>query len=42
MHRLHEHGEVLSTEHTDAGTAVHARVAAGLASELAAYAATSG
>ncbi|GAA1718216.1 GTPase HflX [Fodinicola feengrottensis] len=37
MHRLHEHGEVLSTEHTDTGTAVHARVAGWLAHELAAY-----
>ncbi|WP_163510034.1 GTPase HflX [Fodinicola acaciae] len=37
MHRLHEHGEVLSTEHTDAGTAVHARVAGWLAHELSDY-----
>ncbi|HZB32097.1 MAG TPA: GTPase HflX [Streptosporangiaceae bacterium] len=32
--RVHEHGEVLSQEHTAQGTALHARVSLGLAAEL--------
>jgi GTP-binding protein HflX len=36
--RVHAHGEVLAEEHTPDGTALHARVAAGLAAELEPYA----
>ncbi|HET7173253.1 MAG TPA: GTPase HflX [Nocardioidaceae bacterium] len=36
--RIHEHGEVLSTEHNGAGTRVLARVGPGLAAELSSYA----
>jgi len=32
--RAHQDGEVLSVEHTDAGTQLSARVPAGLAAEL--------
>jgi GTP-binding protein HflX len=35
---VHAHGEVLAEEHTPDGTALHARVAAGLAAELEPYA----
>jgi GTP-binding protein HflX len=35
--RLHEHGEILETEHTPAGTAVRARVDAALAETLRPY-----
>ncbi|MBA2717150.1 MAG: GTPase HflX, partial [Propionibacteriales bacterium] len=36
--KIHEHGEVLSLEHTADGTRVSALVHAGLAGELAPYA----
>jgi GTP-binding protein HflX len=36
--RVHEQGEVLAEDHTPDGTALHARVAAGLAAELEPYA----
>ncbi len=36
--RIHDDGEVISTEHTDLGTRVHARVGAALAAELQAAA----
>jgi GTP-binding protein HflX len=39
--RLHERGEVLSSEHTADGTVVHVRVDEGLAAELAPFAVTS-
>ncbi len=39
--KVHEHGEVLSLEHTGEGTRVSALVNAGLAGELAPYAVTS-
>jgi GTP-binding protein HflX len=35
--RVHTRGEVLSSEHTGAGTVIHARVDAGLAAELEPY-----
>jgi GTP-binding protein HflX len=35
--RVHEHGEVLGEEHTEAGTSLHVRVGAGLAAELRPY-----
>lgn len=38
--RVHEHGEVIETEHTEAGTRVRARVDAALAGELDAYVVT--
>ncbi|MBA2574423.1 MAG: GTPase HflX [Actinomycetota bacterium] len=39
LNKIHEHGELLSVEHVAEGSRVHARVHAGLAGELAAYAA---
>jgi len=39
LHQMHSHGEVLTLTHTAHGTAVTARVHAGLAGALAAYAA---
>jgi GTP-binding protein HflX len=41
MSRIHERGEVVSVDHTGEGTAVVARVNAGLAAELAPYSVTS-
>jgi GTP-binding protein HflX len=38
VNRIHENGEVLSTEHTGDGTVVHARVNPDLAGELESYA----
>jgi GTP-binding protein HflX len=38
LNRAHEHGEVLSLEHTGDGTLLHARVNEDLAGELAPYA----
>ena len=40
--RAHREGEIVSVEHTDAGTALTVRVQAGLASELDRFAVTSG
>lgn len=37
--RVHEHGEVITQEHTEDGTLLHARVSPGLAGELERYAA---
>jgi GTP-binding protein HflX len=37
VNRVHEHGEVLSLEHTGDGTLVHARVNADLADDLEPY-----
>ena len=39
LNKIHEHGELLSVEHVAEGSRVHARVHAGLAGELAEYAA---
>ena len=36
--RVHEHGDVLAEEHTEAGTRLRARVGEALAAELHAYA----
>ena len=38
LSRVHDHGEVISVEHTGDGTVVKARVGDALAGELAAYA----
>ena len=38
LNRVHEHGEVVSLEHTGDGTLLQARVNEDLAGELAAYA----